>query len=180
MSSEHRYDYSYEQFVQDDLPSLSLFGDITFLSDVDPPFYGLQENCPADLQQNGQPFSHGADTPKQSQQIEVVGDPVGKEGFGIAAMPQPSASGFFAPPDHGTTLEGPRSLVLYSGRVQDRADEFQASNNTAGGSQISRSEVAQTSLWRTHGVLTIEPAPLHNTEQGEGWTSTFHGSDQST
>ena len=57
MSSEQRYDYSYEQFVQDDLPSLSPFGDITFLSDVDPPFYGLQENCPAESQQNGQPFN---------------------------------------------------------------------------------------------------------------------------
>ena len=53
MSSEQWYDYSYEQFVQDHLPNLGLFGNSTTT---------LIADASANPQQHGQSFPNDADT----------------------------------------------------------------------------------------------------------------------
>src|SRR5438874_7176165 len=115
MSSEQRYDYSYAQFVQDDLPSLDLFGDSAITSITDASSSNLQENCLANSQQGGPSFSDNADTPKQSRHLEMIGDISGNFEFTVFTTPQSSTSSAFTPLDLTATFGEAGQLVLDAG-----------------------------------------------------------------
>lgn len=92
MSSEHRYDYSYEQFVLDSLPSFDLFGEPTRTSTTSVPSYESQEDYLPDLNGVGESFFSGTYIFDQNPQFQPLGDIARHSPFDAFAAPQHSAS----------------------------------------------------------------------------------------
>jgi hypothetical protein len=156
MSSEQRYDYSYAQFVQDDLPSLDLFDDSTITSITDASSFNLQENCLANSQQGGPSFSDDADTPKQSRHFEMIGGTAGN------FAPQPSASSAFTPLDLTATFGEAGQLVLGAGNLRSPDDELQTFDNATDHSPMGGSEAALPFLSSIYGVHPTDLATPNN------------------
>lgn len=162
MSSEQSYDYSYEQFVQDDLPSLDLFdlpdldlvGGSSMTSITDTSFYKSQEKCLTDSQQG---------TSEQNQQFKMISDTPGNVEFDAIATPQPSAPSTSTQLGPAATFKGAGELVLGVGSLRSLQDEFQAFDNTAGHSQLGGSERAQLS--GIYGVPETNLATPNNMAQ---------------
>ncbi|ETI26243.1 hypothetical protein G647_03020 [Cladophialophora carrionii CBS 160.54] len=119
MSFEQRYDYSYEQFVQNDLPDLGLFGlterelfdlrghDLSGNSSpvgmTEISSYGLQENYLGHSLGVGTSFSDGPDTSEQSRPSMMMNDTAGGLRLDTFAAMQPGASNVFTIRDEATT-----------------------------------------------------------------------------
>jgi hypothetical protein len=165
MSSEQRYDYSYEQFVEGSLPSFDLFGESTGASTANFSPHELQEEYSANFQQVGQSFNDTY-TPDQNQRFQTLSNNAGHSQFDSFAASQPSASSTdgFALLDLSTTVIGAGHLVFGAGDVRDQGDEFQMFANTAGHSQIDFSgfEASQPSTWGTDGVSSTNLATPDN------------------
>ncbi|OCT48887.1 hypothetical protein CLCR_04957 [Cladophialophora carrionii] len=120
MSSEQRYDYSYGQFVKNDLPNLDLFGlperELFDLPSLDlsgnsSPLgmteissYGLQEAHLGHSHGVGTSFSDGPDTCEQSRPSMMMNDTAGGLGLDTFAAIQAGASNVFTIRDEAATL----------------------------------------------------------------------------
>lgn len=147
MSSEQRYDYSYEHFVEDDLHSFDLFGESVGTSSANLSSFELPEDYSANSQRVRQLFYNETYNPDQNQQIRTVNDIAGYAQFEAfdASQPSTSIADDFAPLDLATTLMGD---------LCDQDDEFRIFSNTAGRSQIDFSgfEASSPSVWGIDGV----------------------------
>jgi hypothetical protein len=171
MSSEQRYDSSYEQLVQHDLPDLDLFSlppldlfdlpnlDLSGDSSLEPMTetysHNPQEYSPGNSQDVGMSFSNAPDTSEQNRQsmmTDYMADGFELDTFGT---PQPSASSAFTPPD-GATTSKPGAENLRS-----PGDEVWTFDNSP------CSSTAQPAFGAMHGDAPINPAVLnHAVTQG--------------
>lgn len=134
MSSEHGYDYSYEQFVQDSLPSFDLFGESTGTSTASVPSYEHQEDYLVDLNEVGESSFSDTYISDQNLQFQSLGDIARHSPFDGFAAPQQSAASNdgFGALDLTTTVTG----VLFCARDPREPDHHsKALANTAGHSQ---------------------------------------------
>jgi len=100
MSSEQRYDYSYAQFVQDDLPGPGLFGgDLNVPSITGAPTYNFQENYPTIPPQEVQPFYGDFAAYEQTQPLGITHTTAGNGELTLFPTPQPSGFNAFAIPE---------------------------------------------------------------------------------
>lgn len=151
MSSEQGYDYSYAQFVQDDIPSLGLFGDSTTASISDAPPYDLQYDCLANAQQNGQGYYNDLDIAEQSPRFEVPDHTADHPEFNAFTTPQLSASSAATPFYLAATSEEAEQLFLGAENLRGQDDELQEFVNIYH-SPMGGIEAAQSSLGSTSGI----------------------------
>jgi hypothetical protein len=159
MLSEQRYDFSYAQFVQGDLPTFELFGDSTIPPTTGTPFYNFQENYMANPLQGGHSFSEVAETPEQSQQFGTMGAATGDWDCTTFATPWPSALDEFASTE---TFEGTGHLDLAAANLLSWDSELQTFDISIDHSQMSPSEAAQSSLWSINSVHPNDLATTSN------------------
>lgn len=163
MSSEQRYDYSYEQFVQDDLPSLDLFGDSVMTSLSDAFSDSVQHDHPPHSQKDEQSFYDDTYLPEQSPQFNMMDDVGSNFEFNAATTQWPSALSTFTPLNIAAISKGAGLLALGAESLHDEGGELHAVENDIFQPQMSEFEAAvaaQPSLRQIRGIpLTDEAKP---------------------
>ncbi len=167
MSSELRYDYTYEQFVQNELPSLDLFDLPSFdlfddsavtLPDARP-FYNLQEESQVVMQQDRlDSFFNDLDTRGHHQQLNIAFDATGSFESDTFATLQPSDLGAFTPLDPAATFKGAEELGVEN--LCGRHGELQMFDGPTYQSLLVGSETPQASLMDNCGIPPTGQASL--------------------
>jgi hypothetical protein len=170
MSSEQRYDSSYEQLVQDDLPDLNPFGlppldlfdlpnldlsgDSSLVPMTETYSYNPNEYCPGNSQEVGMSFSNAPGPSEQNRQSMMTD--YAADGFGLNtfATPQPAASCPFTPPD------GTMNFKLGAGNLHSPCDELWTFDNSP------CSSTAQPPFGAMQGDAPIRPAVFDTVTQG--------------
>ncbi|KAL9620311.1 MAG: hypothetical protein Q9160_005110 [Pyrenula sp. 1 TL-2023] len=161
MSSEQRYDCSYAQFVQDDLPSLDLFGDPTLSSVSDAFPDSLFDEYLANSQLGGQSYYSDEDIPEQGTQSNTMGNIAGNSDLNALTTPESPTPSASTPSNLAMTCKVAEPSVLVVETLRGEGDESQTIKNDVYYSQMSESDAAQPSLRQTCSVPSTDEAKLN-------------------
>ncbi|KAI9705328.1 MAG: hypothetical protein M1820_005158 [Bogoriella megaspora] len=145
MSSEQRY-YSYEQYVQEDLPSFDLFGEFSTASITNPSACSLQEDDSTIPQLGEQTLCNDACISHDCQDFGMMSD----------------TAEHFTSVDVAATSQGPGRTPFDPTEFSIPHDPSQTANNVAVDSRMAGPQAAQPSSRNIRGASPIDLAMASN------------------